>query len=387
MSYLLTFVVPTRNRMNCAISLLDTFDRFHNEFPNLFNVVILDNSDDDGLRNYCQNKPYDISYKFFAEQLSVVDNFNLGSRNIAGDYACFIGDDDLISIRIFEIVMALKGADVDAAIVAPEAKAIYFWPGVVDARWGDVGGKLFLTDYSGKMRLRGADRAIREARRRISDGPLRLPRAYSGVIATRCINQVIERHGALFGGASPDIYSSRLLASVVENYYEVDFPFLVAGASKTSTSAARSERSDVGGLKDNDHLGRFAKLSWDERVPEFYSPFTVWAQSYIQAENELGGKVGPLSFAYLYAKCLLFARGNSRHVGDAIKQWKKTPSMSVYIVFNLIRILFEFFIQKVPLIFRRKPGATKYALGDLENSFLSNASMDEMLSSTKIYNG
>lgn len=367
-SRLITFVVPTRNRQGCLESLLDAFERFYINKNKLFNVIILDNSDDDSLRYLVGDVSFPVRYIYSNEQLSVVDNFNQGVNYLSGDYACFIGDDDLISERIFDLAELMKNQAIDAAVVSPKTKAIYFWPGIVDARWGDVGGNLYFSECSGKVRIIDTHSAVQASKSRVCDGPLNLPRAYSGLIAKRCIDQVVEKYGALFGGCSPDIYSSRLLSSVVKRYVVVELPFLVAGASKMSTSAARSERSDIGGLRDNDHIGRFGHLHWDPIIPEFYSPFTVWSQSYLHAEELLGGKFSPSTLAYLYVKCLLFARGNSKHVMNSINLSGNKLQLLMLMAVKSIAVISGYCFDKLPLLINQRPGACTHECSELFDS-------------------
>ena len=368
---LITFVIPTRNRQNCLLSLLGVLERFYAQKSQLFNVVILDNSDKETLSQRVTNLSFPVEYIYSNEQLSVVDNFNQGVNYLSGEYACFIGDDDLISERIFDLAELMKNQAIDAAVVSPKTKAIYFWPGIIDARWGDVGGNLYFSECSGKVRIIDTHSAIQASKSRVCDGPLNLPRAYSGLIAKRCIDQVVEKYGALFGGCSPDIYSSRLLSSVVKRYVVVELPFLVAGASKMSTSAARSERSDIGGLRDNDHIGRFGHLHWDPIIPEFYSPFTVWSQSYLHAEELLGGKFSPSTLAYLYVKCLLFARGNSKHVMNSINLSGNKLQLLMLMAVKSIAVISGYCFDKLPLLINQRPGACTHECSELLDS--SNA--------------
>ena len=370
-SPLITFVIPTRNRQDCLLSLLGALERFYAQKSKLFNVVILDNSDKETLSQRVTNLSFSVEYIYSNEQLSVVDNFNQGVNYLSGEYACFIGDDDLISERIFDLAELMKNQAIDAAVVSPKTKAIYFWPGIVDARWGDVGGNLYFSECSGKVRIIDTHSAIQASKSRVCDGPLNLPRAYSGLIAKRCIDQVVEKYGALFGGCSPDIYSSRLLSSVVKRYVVVELPFLVAGASKMSTSAARSERSDIGGLRDNDHIGRFGHLHWDPIIPEFYSPFTVWSQSYLHAEELLGGKFSPSTLAYIYVKCLLFARGNSKHVMNSINLSDNKLQLLMLMAVKSITVISGYCFDKLPLLINQRPGACTHECSELLDS--SNA--------------
>ena len=385
MSILISFIVPTRNRQDCVSSLFNTFEYFVKNICQNFEVIVMNNSDFDDISKEIDHVNFNIKYFYSDKLLSVVENFNSGLRHSTGKYICFIGDDDLISERIFELVEILESHSIDAAIVSRAAKSIYFWPGVMDTRWGDVGGNLYFDDYSGEIKFLGSAQSVRAAELHLGDGPRDLPRAYSGIVSRRAIDLVIERHGELFGGTSPDIYSSRLLADVIERYISIDLPILVAGASKKSTSAARSERTDVGGLRENDHLGRFQSLKWEPAIPEFYAPFTVWAQSYLEASHSLGGRVGRWAFAYLYAKCFLFTRGNSAHIWKSMRRDQNFVMTSAFVCVQTILVLLEYVVQKIPLIINRRPGGTRYVRSGLNDSAAANRALDEALSDIVIH--
>lgn len=376
----ISLVIPTRNRAQCLASLLDTLERFWASGRQDFEVVIADNSDTDGLRERVGSSPLTVSYLYSSDTLSVVENFNRTIPLIRGRYACFLGDDDLISDRLFDVVALMDRDDIDAATVSEKTTSIYFWPGVTHTRWGDVGARLYLSDPTGRVSITDPRDAALESDRKICDGPLRLPRAYFGVIASRCIHEAVERYGELFGGCSPDIYSSRLLATVVRKSVSIDLPFIVPGASKTSTSAQRAERSDVGNdLKSNEHTGRFQDLQWSPFVPDFYAPFTVWAQSLLQAKAKTGETTSASAYAYLYAKCLLFCRGHGVQVRDAVSR-QSTPVVSwVMTALATLRIVTAYVLAKLPVLLRGKPGAAEHCFDTLPTSDSATLLLDNRL--------
>lgn len=363
-----SIVVPTRNRAACLVSLLETLERYQVEDGHCFQLIVADNSDDDSLRSRIASSPIAIDYLYSSEQLSVVENFNRTVPLIRGEFVCFIGDDDLVTPRLFELVRLMQAKGIDAANVAPTLKCLYFWPGVTHKRWGEVGGRLYLSRPTGLVRPIDLGSALRESRLRISDGPQALPRAYFGVVSARCIAEVTNRYGELFGGVSPDIFSSRLLAEVVVQCVSVDLPFIAPGASKSSTSAGRAERTDVGKLRDNDHTGRFKDLSWDPRVPEFYAPFTVWAQSLLQAERLVGTTLSSWAFPYLYAKCLLFSRGHSQQVWQSVARHSAPALTAVQTILSVGVVAISYLIEKLPLLVRRAPGGADDCFERLDSS-------------------
>jgi glycosyltransferase involved in cell wall biosynthesis len=365
--YPVSIIVPTRNRAACLMSLLDTLERYYAD-GHRFQLIIADNSDDDALRARVEASPIPVDYRYSSEVLSVVENFNCTVPLIRGEYACFMGDDDIVSTRLFELVSLMKAERIDAANIAPALKCLYFWPGVSHVRWGEVGGRLYMSRPTGAIKSIDMASAKQASRLRISDGPQALPRAYFGVVSADCIARVTQRYGSLFGGVSPDIFSSRLLSEIVTKCVSVDLPFIAPGAGKSSTSAGRAERSDVGKLRDNDHTGRFKDLAWDPRVPAFYAPFTVWAQSLIQAENLIGSKLSPWAFAYLYAKCTLFARGHFSSIREAIGAQPQPLMMAIRTLLSMGFVAGAYLIEKLPLLLRRAPGGADDCYENLASS-------------------
>ena len=132
-----------------------------------------------------------------------------------------------------------------------------------------------------------------------------MPRAYAGMISRQLVERIIETHGALFGGVSPDIYSAALISMESRKSYRVDFPIVVPGACAGSTSGKSARGRHVGGLRDNAHIGAFKNLVWDERVPEYYSVPTVWGYSLLKGIEDMPQWLRKADFSMLYLRCLI----------------------------------------------------------------------------------
>ena len=143
------------------------------------------------------------------------------------------------------------------------------------------------------------------ALRNLGAGVLDMPRAYAGMVSRELIERIVTRHGALFGGVSPDIYSAALISLEARRACRLDFPVVVPGASGGSTSGHSARGRHVGGLRDNAHIGAFKNLVWDERVPEYYSVPTVWGFSLLKAIEDKPEWLKQADFARLYIKCVI----------------------------------------------------------------------------------
>ncbi|WP_409480066.1 glycosyltransferase family 2 protein [Pseudobdellovibrio sp. HCB154] len=379
---LLSIVIPTRNRQHYAYlfikSLLGTKESFE--------LIVNDNSDTKELEEKLTPYKSDsrLNYSYSSEVLSVVENFNSGLSKTTGEYVVFVGDDDFISFRIFDFVRDLKSKEIDTVVFGRKNSVLhYFWPGVKAAQWGDVGGHIYFSDFHGKLQFLDKKSISDFAIEHLGTGPREMPRAYLGIISRNVINKVTEKYGFVFGGVSPDVYSSHLICDVARNVLRYDFPMIIPGAAAASTSAQRAERSDVGGdLKKNDHTGRFKNIDWNMKIPKYYAPFTVWALSLFQATLLTKTKVSEKAYAHLYAQCLLFARGHTAEVKKAMKHDRSTIGflvISILTGFKMAEILTHFVLSKSLVFIRQKPGGAKYGLEGFENIEMAVSAMENQL--------
>lgn len=309
MSKLISLVIPTRNRPACLLDSLAVALQHSEDIE----IVVLDNSDSDALQATLQ--PHidagRVIYRYSAEQLSVVANFERGIREASGHFLMYIGDDDSIGPGLVDIARWAQRSGIDAVISYRERFiANYFWPGVKSRFYGDAyAASLFIHPFTGRASQIDPIAALRQAADALGGGLGALPRLYHGLVGRSVIEQICVEHGQAFGGVSPDIYNATLVARHCRNAWAVDYPFVVPGASPTSTAAQGAARNEQGALHRTEHITRFgATLQWNAAIPAFYSGPIVWAYSLTLAlarVPELG--VRP-NYGRLYARCLLGGR-------------------------------------------------------------------------------
>lgn len=317
---LLSIVIPTRNRqaylldsVNLALSSLEDAE-----------IVVCDNSDDDSLRTRLAPAMASgrVRYRFAQETLSVVGNFETALSMSSGDFVLFIGDDDAVGPGLEAIARWAQSAEVDAVVSYRSSfLASYFWPGVKSKYFGDAyAAHLFVNPFTGRCHPVDPVRALGDVAQRLGGGLGDLPRAYHGLISRRLVERIQARHGHVFGGVSPDIYSATLIAAHCERAVVVDYPFVIPGASPTSTAGQGAERSDRGHLRATEHIARFGDgLAWDARIPAFYSPHTVWAYSLCKALEQVPSLDVRPAYGQLYASCLLYHRAHRAEVLAAMR--------------------------------------------------------------------
>lgn len=319
---LLSIIIPTRNRHEYLVPTLRTIVKKINA-----ELVVCDNSDsalsEEQLQEFQHLKNF--VYRHSSDYLSVVDNFKNAFEISSGEYIVFIGDDDCIGPDIEKIVNWAKSENIEALISYKKRFiANYFWPNVRSKYFGSkYAGKLFLNKFSGRAELINGKQAIASTLKNPGAGLGDMLRAYHGIVSRALTTRVIHKYGFLFGGVSPDIFSGTLLSYESRRSVAIDYPFVIPGASPKSTAGEGAAREDTDSLNERDHIKRFgSNLKWDSRIPEFYSPHTVWAYSQLQAIEKINDPSLEIDFQDLYFRCALRYRAHNKAIIAAANCWR-----------------------------------------------------------------
>jgi glycosyltransferase involved in cell wall biosynthesis len=298
---LVSVIIPTHDRPECAIASI----RAVLAASPLIEVVVSDTSEVDAISPAFAEEPSSrLRLLRPGRPMSVVENFNFGLAAARGEFLVFIGDDDLVSPDIVLVAQWASREAVDA--VSFTFPVLYYWPNFISTtRWKANGATLAVGAYSGRVRELDTQLELAKALRHMGAGVLEMPRAYAGMVSRDLVSRIVERHGALFGGVSPDIYSAALISIEARRAFRLDFPVVIPGASGGSTSGHSARGRHVGGLRDNAHIGAFKNLVWDQRVPEYYSVPTVWGFSLLKAIEDKSEWLRQADFGHLYLKCLI----------------------------------------------------------------------------------
>ncbi|MDO9610718.1 MAG: glycosyltransferase [Serpentinimonas sp.] len=338
---LLSVVIPTRNRNKYII---DSINVILNNVSDV-EIIVSDNSDTNILSSMLAPhlKTGKLKYFYSSDNLSVVDNFERAFLEAKGDYLISIGDDDAVGPGLEAIAQWAKAKEIDAVVSYRDSfLAAYYWPGVKSKYFGNgYDSRLFIYEFTGEVKAIDPIKALRNVARRLGGGLGELPRAYHGLVSRTLVEKIRASNGHLFGGVSPDIYSAALIAGSCRQAILVDFPFVIPGASAASAAGNGVNRSDRGTIQGTEHTARFGeKLIWDYRIPQFYSPHTVWAYSLCMALKRLPNlKISP-EFSRLYACCFLYSRRNHYELFRAMRFLAKTEGrFSVLIKFSVSLIL------------------------------------------------
>ncbi|WP_322403766.1 glycosyltransferase family 2 protein [Massilia luteola] len=324
---LVSVVIPTKNRAQYARWTINACLKLGDQCE----VVVADSAADDSLLNTLREHGlFDkIVYVRTSPDFSVVDNFNEAIRHASGQFVTCVGDDDIVTSAVMDVANYALWADVEA--VTFSFPLTYWWPDFVHRRRGTFdSATIGAGAFAGAIKQLDPRRELKRAAAKLGTGPQNMPRIYAGLIRRSLLERIEQKYGTLFGGVSPDVYSSTLLACECRSLIHVDYPVIVPGLSGGSTSGTSSNGTHLGKLRENSHIAPFRNLIWDERVPEYYSVPTVWSFSMLKA-LERTDKVDLANFFNLYLKCALYTRGYGKDIRGPFKAYIRRRNLGMIV--------------------------------------------------------
>lgn len=286
--YLISVIIPTRNRQKYA----EAAARQILNLKQNIQVIVQDNSDDNILQERFTDlvKREEFIYNHIDERVAFVDNYEIATSYVEGEYLIALGDDDGILANITECVKWMKENNIDA--LKPSVKSSYWWPdsnSSIDAR---KEGVFSTRTFSGKVKLSSTRDAIIELLKHGGQGYLDYPLAgtYHRIIKMDLMNKVKNITGRYYGGLTPDMYSAACLSLLPGiKFVEMDYPISLPGVCPDSASAKSAKGEHSGKLETAPHfIGLKDKYIWDERIPKYYSVETIWAETLLTAIKDMG---------------------------------------------------------------------------------------------------
>ena len=349
----LSIVIPTKNRVEYAKICICSILNF--EYNN-FELVVVDNSDEDLLQNWM--------YIRKNEFLTVVENFQIGIDNANGEYVCTMGDDDGLNPEIIELVKWAKKNNIDA--VTPKFIADYIWPDLNHLKDNStIGGTLKIKKFNNNFSFLNVKNGLNQLSRTcgmdLADS-FYIPKIYYGIIKNDVLKKAKNEIGTNFPGVSPDLSGAIVASAYINKYCVIDYPIFIAGSSIKSTAGSSNLKKHHGSLNDQKHISRNAIVSWPKQIPNIFSVETVWSQSAYMSLKAIrrDDLVASYNFPRIYASLLMFNRSYYKYV---ISSFLFTFQKSI--VLNLFKVLIEY----INLIFRR----AKYLILNLRNKFFGSA--------------
>jgi hypothetical protein len=340
---LLSIIIPTKNRYNTLLPVLQAL--LNHIQGDDYEIVVQDNSTVDvksgqqAIKNVGNDK---VKYFFSEETLSVTDNTNLAISNSIGDYLTFIGDDDLVSPYILEVVQIMVEKEIECLI---SSRGNYYWPDVVMAKEYayHYPASLFCPRQpSFDVEMKHCDEEMDKVLHDGGVNTLMLPTLYHGIVKRNVMDAGFERFGTYVPGASPDISLSTALCCVMSTYGYMNYPVTITGASKNSAAGMGARRAHVARIEEVPWLPKQLVSTWDSRIPRIWTGTTIYAQSILEVYQQIGLSKS-VNFANMYANMFIREPKTKRLVFPyLLKISMNTFPKMVFIVLTLIKaILFS----------------------------------------------
>lgn len=331
MSYLVSVVVPTKNRYKYLKYLIQLIDGF--KLPEL-EFVIQDNSDDNTeIVEYLKAFPSpNIKYYYSNESLTMSGNGELAIKNSSGEYVCYIGDDDGVCRNIVDWAKWMKENNV---------KAIYNQNNVF-YRWG--GKAKVMAPYKGMVKHQSSKEIDKLLRRGMCLAKTNLPMLYHGIVRRDVLDGIIQKIGTLFPSVPPDISGSICLAYNIDEYYEIRTPIIINGAS-AMTGGGVIQKGGVLGLSDVPFINEKNIKEWEPSIPPIWCGSYAWAESGIKTLKRLGDveKVKIVNIDYFLAKAIALRP----HKSILWKLGWKYSKNKIRLIFSLVFLTFDNYWDKI----------------------------------------
>lgn len=339
MKKLLSIAIPTKNRQEYIIPLLNYFQTM--DLSDM-EIVIQDNSDDRKILNEYINVSSNeaIKYKYKEGDLSQMENSELAIGNCSGKYVCFLGDDDYISSYLVNFVYWMDNYGYDCCIFKP---AFYIWPGLVD---NNDKAELSISRFTGKVESVNVKKEYEKA---ISQGFLfmnKLPQVYQGVVLRERLEEIKNICGVYFPGPSPDMAVATSLSHVIKRMIYCDIPYITSGQSKKSASGLGILHKHKGELSKIRMLPSDIEKRWLPQIPQIWTGPTIYAQSSNEALKAFKDwkSLEKYNWNYFYAYFTISNPEYKEYLKSAMGNCEKYNSIiyRLYIVRAFMNKLFRF---------------------------------------------
>lgn len=275
MGYLLSIVVPTKDRYPYLKHLIELITSFRSDEIEL---VIQDNTaDNTEILSFLENieSPH-LKYYHTKEQLSVSDNSTKGILNSNGEYVCFIGDDDGVTRYVVDAVKLMKSKGYHILKSAP---AVLKWPSFHSPKHYDVSGTVQFNEFKFTYCEKDCEKSLETLLKTGIDTLGIMPKVYNGIVIRSTLDKIYERCGTFFPGPSPDMANAVALAVVEDVFVYVDFPIIIGGHSGHLGGDAAKYKKGLGPLEDQPFITQEDKNNWSPRIPKLWAAKTVWPES------------------------------------------------------------------------------------------------------------
>lgn len=299
---LLSIVIPTKDRYPYLKHLINLIDSFGSDE---IEIVVQDNTyDNSEFLNSEEIKK--VNYFYEKEQIPIFLNCDKAILHSTGEYICFIGDDDGLTPYALDCVRWMKKNNIE--VVMPSAIS-YSWPDrIVKSKALKKPGSIMYKPFTGEIKKMSTKSVLEESIKAGFVNRGNMPLVYHGLVKRSTLNKIFDKCGTFFPGASPDIANAVALCLSVDEFYQIDQPLTISGASKTHGGGVNKMKNRAANIEDVPFLAKDIVEQWDNRVPRIWTGETIWCQSAVMALKAMGRNdlVDKVNFEKMYARFAAF---------------------------------------------------------------------------------
>jgi glycosyltransferase involved in cell wall biosynthesis len=295
---LLSIIIPTKNRYGTLIPVIDAI--LKRVKSDDYELIVQDNSEcnDEFMLYLTENISSRLKYFYNSNSISITENTINAIDNSNGKYLIFIGDDDILTPNICDYIKLINESDIDCLIYNPG----YYW-------WNNVkfnketfyhrNNALWIPEkLSNKLEKLNSENELNLVLNNGASGVMRLPRFYHGIVKRDVLNKIKLLTGTFLPGSCPDIAFATAIALTIKEYYYVDFPISIYGASKNSGGGLSASNKHYGKIEDQEFLPKNILEIWDPLIPRIWSECTIYPQSVYEVQQafKVNRKINYIAF-------------------------------------------------------------------------------------------
>lgn len=276
---LLSIVIPTKNRYSTLFVVVQTI--LENITSDDYEIVIQDNSDDNTVVHQflseMDNKK--IAYYYHKKSIPISDNTELAIENAKGKYILFIGDDDFVSPYVLNVVHKMEHENINCLTYSA---GNYWWDSIKFSEENFYQQSQILwmpKNINTQFIKQDAKLGLKKMLNKGAIDYYGLPRCYHGIVRKTILRQLKLKIGRYIVGSCPDIDFAVSLSLLLDEFYYVNFPVTLFGASKNSGGGWTATKKHYGKLEGKPLLRSNIVDVWDKNIPKVWSEKTIYPET------------------------------------------------------------------------------------------------------------
>lgn len=333
----LSIVIPTKNRYATLFPVVEALLQYIRGKD--YQIVVHDNSDDNAPAEEFFSRYGDdprIAYYHTAEPLSQSGNSDAALHRATGDYVTFIGDDDLVSPYILDVVEMMERKDIE---IVSTPSPCYCWNTVQVTVDNGIfyPSTLVFPPASATGRLTEGLDMETGLQQMLDKGCWQiypLPTLYHGLAKRTVYERIKQKYGTYVVGSCPDMNIAVAAATVTDKYAYLAYPVTVNGVSSSSAAGLEARSAHRAGLREMVDTGFLpAKVleNWNPLLPYVWTIPTIYAQAAYEVLRA-GGIDKDIDYARFFAVFFYREKWAKKEGWQAVRRAEKenkTTAMKV----------------------------------------------------------